>query len=237
MNYSHVFPSGGTYYVTIPFGVSVATLKCWGGGGAGASYWGVISTATAGGGGGAFAQSDIIVNHGDILTILVGKGGTTTYTYDGNVSGDDTRIFHNGIDVCMADHGIGVLTSGTTGGNGGLSTNCIGDIKYNGGRGSNRVDATSAGGGGGAAGDTGDGNNAVNSTGGSSKLNFGGAGGDGNVINSGPGYNGYSYGGGGGGCVNNDLPYHQNGGNGADGAAIITYDQITNILMNMITSF
>ena len=59
--------------VTVPPGITSVTVKTWGAGGGGGR--GGTSAAGGAGGGGGFAQADIAVTSGDILSVIVGGGG------------------------------------------------------------------------------------------------------------------------------------------------------------------
>ena len=53
---------------TVPAGVTLIRIKCWGAGGAG-------GFASSDGGGGGFVQADLVVVPGDVITVRVGGGG------------------------------------------------------------------------------------------------------------------------------------------------------------------
>lgn len=232
IQYTFEYYSGGTYYLTIPFGVTGVTLKCWGGGGAGGETTG--STWTGGGGGGAFAQKYLSVSPGGVLNITVGKGGISS----GITNGENTVINYKSVDVCLAAYGEGVPFTGATGGAGGSLFNCIGDITYNGGDGSS-VTGSGGGSGGGGASDSGDGNDATPDIGGAYKSYGGGQGATSRKVPEGPDpqYDGGAFGGGGSGYSGPVDVEYSPGGNGGAGAAIITYYQKENILLNIPTSF
>jgi len=234
MAYSNTYTRPGIYYETIPFGVNQVTLRCWGGGGAGASV--TSGNYGAGGGGGAYSDELVAVGPGDILEIFVGAGGAPGDVDGGSSHVEKTHgiIFNQVVQVvCSAAGGTGVATNGQTGGNGGQSATGVGETKNSGGKGADTGGSLSGGGGGGA-GDSGDGDPAIGSSGGSGAATGGGNGGNGRTFPQGPGGNGNAYGGGGGGAYRTSIS--QDGGSGGDGAVWISYEQANNILLCNVTS-
>ncbi|PIP34038.1 hypothetical protein COX22_01145, partial [Candidatus Falkowbacteria bacterium CG23_combo_of_CG06-09_8_20_14_all_49_15] len=71
--------SAGAETIYVPIGVTSLTVKLWGGGagGGGGANGGSVQTRNPGGagGGGGFAQSQLTVNPGEALSVLVGGGG------------------------------------------------------------------------------------------------------------------------------------------------------------------
>lgn len=168
---------GGEFSWDVPYPdgwVSGQTLQvvieAWGCGGPGSPY---SNNDEAGGGGGGGAYSRITVNAipGDFYTLRgaeQGSGGIVdTYVKD---SGGST--------ILKAERGK-YGTDNATGGVGGAAANGVGDVKYSGGSGANRVSAAVGGGGGASAGPDGDGTSASGQSGGASgtEAGRGGAGG------------------------------------------------------------
>ena len=225
----------------IPAGVTSVTIECVGGGGAGGYVHGEgqLFRNSGGGGGGAYARKVQDVSPGQTLYITVGAGGYA-WASDGNqVNGGSSEVSINSVIVVKAAGGKTVKGTNTTAGaSGGSVSDCIGDDVFAGGKGANVYnDGTTdlPGGGGGAAGSTGPGNSANNSNGGAARANYGGKGGDGKTY-IGIGRSGENYGGGGSGskCTGIDGA---DGGEGANGIVVITYDApISMIVDNMADS-
>ncbi|HUY05153.1 MAG TPA: hypothetical protein VMV62_00300, partial [Candidatus Paceibacterota bacterium] len=81
-----LYSTPGTYYFTVPTGVTSITAYVIGGGGGGGAEagWG-DSNAGGGGGSGGFYTISGPVNGGAVITVVVGAGGTrATWTYNGN---------------------------------------------------------------------------------------------------------------------------------------------------------
>ncbi|MSU55113.1 MAG: hypothetical protein EXS46_01060 [Candidatus Taylorbacteria bacterium] len=80
---TYIKPGNETW--TVPSKVSKIRVKVWGSGGSGGSgstpggAKNRISTAGAGGGGGGYAESELLVQTGELYKILVGKGGVTDF--------------------------------------------------------------------------------------------------------------------------------------------------------------
>jgi hypothetical protein len=216
----YVLIASGSGSWTVPSGVTEINVECWGGGGNGSK---MNSSRGAGGGGGAYSKSTITVIPGNVYNYFIGSGGAAN---SGANSGGDSD-FGNGL--VLAKGGIGVGIGGTTGALGGQASSCVGQLKYSGGMGGNGgVGSTgSAGGGGGAAGPTNAGGDASNLYGCWNCPGLGNApGGNGGAGNSGYGNGGtgQTYGGGGGGSRPGGGWPIVNGGAGASGAIIITFD-------------
>lgn len=113
--------AGSSNTLTIPPGIGTVTIKAWGGGGAGGNGSG--SSGTGGNGGGAgFAQADISVSGGDVLSINVGSGGTTnSSTSNGGNGGGFSSVVRTGSTLIQAGGGGG--GGGTNGNNGGAGGN------------------------------------------------------------------------------------------------------------------
>ena len=191
------------------------TVEAWGGGGAGG---GVTNNDAegAGGAGGQYARSVVTVTPGASYAIGVGAGGTAS-TGNGGAGGDST--FASTTVVAKGGAGGGA-NNGPAGV--GSTTNGVGTFVYRGGNGSASPSDGNSGAGGGGAGSTGAGGNASGTTAGTGTTVGGGNGGAGRT-NSGDGNAGSVYGGGGGGgrTSNND---NYDGGAGAAGRVLLTYE-------------
>src|SRR5690554_5218045 len=200
------FSSSGTY--TIPAGATQIKVEAWGGGGRGGSQ-----ATGGGGGGGAYASRIINVTPLATYTVTVGTGSNNN-----NPGGDSWFSPNNNVAnaLVLAKGGNSVPNNSATGANGGNYTDCIGDIRNNGGRGAN-VTNSNGGGGGASAGSTGIGPSAINDFGAIATTGADGTGGNGRAGSGGAGLAGTVPGGGGGGARGNNT-----GGNGANGRIIIT---------------
>ena len=229
------------YSATIPQCVTNVTGEAWGAGGAGGRSNSGGETR-GGGGGGAYAKSTSTLLTGQTLTLIVGAGGNGNGggAHDGGAS----SVAQGATTFVLAAGGDGVPGGSSTGGAaGGQAGNSIGDVAYSGGSGGNAgrgsVGVGTSGGGGGGAGSTGTGNNGTaggtsnnsGGGGGTATPNFGGAGGNGAQGGDEEGESGNDYGGGGGGSKELwPTGNAQNGGNGARGLAIITFDFILPVI-------
>lgn len=111
---TYTTPTSGTGYTwTTPVGVSAAVVELWGGGGSGAT--GVSYDATGAGGGG-YAEAFLTLVTGDVLTLVVGAGGTITAQ-----TGGDSVLYVNGAEVARAKGGA-AGTNDNTALNGGDAT-------------------------------------------------------------------------------------------------------------------
>lgn len=144
------YKTSGTITLPADFNTANNTVECIGEGGRGNG--GTTLNSGGGGGGGAYAKRNNYSVKGpyESLTVIVGTGGSGSQTqFDSGASGG-----------CQADFGVSPI--GTTGGAGGLVANCIGDVKFAGGNGSDGGGTIVAGGSaGGAAGPSGAGGNAA----------------------------------------------------------------------------
>ena len=217
----------------VPANVHTITIECIGGGGAGGYVHGsgLLFRNSGGGGGGAYAK--VVLNDSDVpggvlagktLTINVGAGGKAWATDGNQVHGGDSYVSIEANVYVKAAGGKTVKgTNTTTGAAGGAVADCIGAVKYAGGKGANvyNVVVDFPGGGGGAAGSTGVGNPGNEDNGGAARAEYGGKGGDGKIV-IGVGNSGETYGGGGSGskCTGLGGEY---GGEGATGYVVITY--------------
>jgi len=207
------FTSTGSY--TVPAGVSIITIECWGAGGGGGNQ--SSNGQAGGGGGGAYSSSQISVTPGMVYAVTVGAAGTS------GTSGGDTYVTLTGAPsvTVSANGGSSGTNNSTSGATGGLASNGIGTIRYSGGNGGNAGSGNS-GGGGGVAGSTGDGGNASGSIGGTGTPTLVGSGGNGanGVSGNNNGRTGNTYGGGGSGASYSSS--NKTGGSGSKGYAKIT---------------
>lgn len=217
------FTANGTY--TVPAGVRMIQVECWGGGGAGGGASG--NPACGGGGaGGAYVKSFISVTPGQTYTVTVGGIKTATATSSaatnkGNPSwfGSVSNVYAEG-----GNGGAPASANNTSGAGGaGSSANSIGNaVEYAGGSGStgSHVTLVLGGAGGGGAGSTGVGGNALLGVRGLGASLNGGNGANG-VANSTAGAAGTNYGGGGsGGKANSNSD--RAGGSGAAGLVVVS---------------
>ena len=146
--------TGGSQTYIVPAGVGTLRVKAWGGGGGAAAE---ISGTYGTGGGAGYVQSDIAVTPGQVITILVGQGGSGW----NDVEGYANATFPNG----------GPAANFGGGGGGRTEINGTGFVLI----------AAGGGGGGyqfhGNAGQGGSGGSNIGGTGGSSPNNRGGTGG------------------------------------------------------------
>ena len=209
-----IYSAIGSYIWVCPANVFSVQIESQGtgarGGGCGSGGGGA-----GGGGGGAYARKNAYTTiPGQSYNIVVGSR-------DVYGNGLPSSFIYSGVYICKADGGTyGQNGAGGTpgaGGNGGQASNCIGDVKYDGGNGANGG-AYTGGGGGSSAGTSSAGNNGSGNTGGAAVAG-GGPGGNGGV-----GVDGSvpPYGPGGGGGGGGDYPTAIQA-NGYDGQVIITY--------------
>jgi hypothetical protein len=218
-NKTQTFTNTSTF--TVPIGVTQITVEAWGGGGKGGS----VSTngiAGGGGGGGAYAKKLITVTPGSTYTVTVGIGSITATT----TTSSDSWFINN--TTILAKGGSSVADNSATGANGGLDTNCIGDMVRSGGNGANGSPGNYGGGGGSSAGIGVIGNTTTNGTGATAPTG-GGKGGDGSSSNanapSAGTTNGSATPGGGGGGARKDNGSTKSGGAGSRGQVIISWDE------------
>jgi len=183
----------GTYDFKVPAGITSVSAVAVGGGGGGA-YTQVQATPGAGGGGGGLSYGTFAVTPGEILSVVVGWGGTGGKfgQKSGGIGGDsqlkrgDTILLNGGAGggadggsaYNPSDAGLGGTSTGIVrngGGVGGIGGSCTGD---------GATGSPPAGGGGGAAGYSGDGGagNAAYSSGGDGSGGGGGGGGSDSTV-------------------------------------------------------
>jgi len=215
-NVQETFTTSGTWIA--PAGVTSITVECWGGGGGGgnAGHNGNNKTSRGGGGaGGAYALRTVSVTPGQIYTITVGNGGA------GAQQGGDTWFNTNTTVIAKGGNRGSNGADGNGNGGAGTTNGSIGDIVRAGGNGGGGS-GSGSGGGGGGAGSTANGQNAVNNTGGTATLDFGGSGANGRTT-AGVGITGSVYGGGGSGAIHASNGGSTAGGSGAPGFIRISY--------------
>jgi hypothetical protein len=158
-NWDVPYPDGWTSGQTLS-----VVFECWGCGGPGSPYSNAY-TAGGGGGGGAYSKTTVNAEPGDYYTLRgasQGSGGIVdTYVKDSG-----------GATICKAERGF-YGADNPSGGPGGAAANGVGDTKYSGGAGANRVSSAVGGGGGASAGPDGDGAGASGQTGGAAGTDAG----------------------------------------------------------------
>lgn len=166
-------------------------------------------TGTGGGGGGAYTSiSNFSLTPGS--TVFLNSVATAPPGVYLNKN-SDTKPSSTSDGAFAAS---GQVNAGETGGAGGLSSDCIGDISFSGGTGGNGGVGTASGGGGGAAGPNGAGKNGGNGDATAAGDDGGGGGGGANGGSSTAGSNGTTAGGAGG-----QGPAGTGGGTGGNGTA------------------
>ncbi len=143
--------TGTDQVLTIPACVYQIKLKTWGAGGGGSSY----QSQNGGGGGGGYTEGFLVVNPGDVFSVMVGEGGACDGTVDnfsygfggafssqnyGGFGGGLSGIFTGSAAITQADQIRALLISGGGGGaeRDAPSTYCTsggqgGDINFGGG--------------------------------------------------------------------------------------------------------
>jgi len=230
---SQTFTSSQTW--TVPAGVYVITVECWGGGGGGGgTYTPGNNDGGGGGGGGGFRGGMISVSPGDMITIVVGTAGNGAGNDHTGGNGGNSSVSHtNGIITAFGGTGGGYSNNGGTGGNGGggsFSGTISNQTSWNGGTGGTG-NTNNGGGGGGGAGNAQNGGSGSVTTGGNGGNALGGNGGNGST-NDNAGGIGQVVGGAGGGASDNEA---SSGGNGARGQVIITWPDTPNYRAEFIS--
>jgi hypothetical protein len=182
------FSAVGTTTWTVPAGVTSITGLTIGGGGGGAGSRGDRGTGNGGGGGGGLARGTITVTPGQVLTIVVGNGGTAGGNDASGGAGGASSITGNSETYLRGGGGSGgIVRNNTAVSTGGAST---GTARLIGGTGGATIapGSNNGSGGGGAAGYTGNGGSGGGT--GSGTNGAGGGGGGGGATNSGLGYGG-----------------------------------------------
>ena len=207
-----IYTSSGTYYFTVPSGVTSLSCVVIGGGGGSSGCSGASQYSGAGGGGGGLAYGTFSVSPGSTVTVLVGSGGTR-----GTNVNSTTNIAGPGGASSIEYAGSYMLRAyGGAGGRYGTTANAAGGgwVVYN--------PITSSGGGNGGAGGGARSNNGGGGGGGA--AGYGGNGGNGGIGNGGVGGSGANGGGGGGGGQSRGGTQNNGGGGtglygrGANGA-------------------
>ncbi len=195
-------PGPGTW--TVPCGVTSITVDVYGGGGGGG---GANSFGQAGGGGGAggWAQWTFVVVPGSTFNYTVGAGGNGGGPAGNGAAGSQSN-WDGGILFALGGAGGFCENNGGGGGAGGTAS----------------AWATNATGGNGTNGLAGGGGSAVGGIGGNNFGPLGGTGGSGGTVGN-NGANGGIYGAGGGGGGGKFFGSNTRGGDGANGAIVLTY--------------
>jgi PKD repeat protein len=220
---TQTFDTPGQTTFTVPAGITCIQVEAWGGGGGGGGTYTPGSNDGGGGGGGAGFRGGVLqVCPGDIVNIIVGGGGNGAGNNQSGSPGNTTTVTYNG-NIILAGGGAGGGESngggaGGLGGSGSFTGSVTNQVSFNGGQGG-MGDTDNGGGGGGAAGNGEAGESVTARIGGAGGDDNGGDGGNGST-NDNPGQDGDDYGGGGGGASDNGS---STGGNGGDGAVILTW--------------
>lgn len=106
--------SSGTFSWVVPRGVYTISAVCVGGGGGGGGH--ATAYSTGGAGGGLTWANYIRVTPGEILTIIVGAGGSNVVAQGNGGNGGDTVINRGSIKLLGADGGLGGLAGATVSG-------------------------------------------------------------------------------------------------------------------------
>lgn len=225
---SSVFGTAGEYEFVVPQGIDVITAKVWGAGGGGVQNPSGIGKT---GGGGGFAQADLTVTPGEVLTIKVGAGGAGfTYSQNSGAGGAGESGARGGGLSGILRGGTPLLIGGSGGGAGICGSTDTGD--------------SAAGGDGGGTSGTAGGSVSTNTGGGGGTQSAGGsvsagsgfqgligtslAGGDGgsHIVNTHDGYGGFGgagyFGGGGGGGVSNNTQNSSGASGGGGGSGYVS---------------
>ena len=203
--------SSGTW--TVPAGVTEIIVEGWGAGGAGGSVSGANNRirAAAGGGGGAYAKKKLQVTPGQVLSLIIGQGGSASGVLNGSAGGD----------TYITGFSTQFLAKGGSGGGG--HNGSVPGIAAGGSASLSRGDQIIAGGNGGAGSNTG------NSGAGGNGANGGGLGGASVSSSLANGNNGQMPGGGGSGArVEDSNNTVRTGGSGGSGKIVITYPKPVN---------
>ena len=222
------YTSSGTFVA--PAGVDIVTAQAWGGGGAGSMAIVFFPTPLdlgTGGGGGAYSAGTVTVSAPYEYTVTVGLGGSGSGS---NQDGGDSWFRSQTKVKASGGGGASHDDSGT----GGAATTGYGNIvKYSGGDGDWKYPLSSkSGGGGGGAGTTGSGGDASGCDYGTGTYDGGGNGGAGR-ISDGDGNSGQICGGGGGGATAIGFFHTNDGGVGARGKVIVSWDCPTYSLVSV----
>jgi len=208
------FLTAGTSTWTCPTGVTSVQVECYGGGGAGCGVKNAIDGGAGGGGaGGQYAKKQVTVVPGTDYTLVVGAGAAGSNI--GGLTGGDSKfatttvIAKGGVGAAISSFGAGSTTGG------------VGDTVRAGGSGAIAGGGYSGAGGGGA-GSTSAGANGVNPTGGAGGGGQAGSGGGSRSTGTIAGRPGNQAGGAGGGAWV-DITGSAAGGDGGDGAVVLTY--------------
>lgn len=185
-------------------------VEVWGGGGRGGSR--TSNGFAGGGGGGAYSRQTVAVTPGQNYTVHVGAGSSST------AAGGDSYFLDTR--TVLAKGGASVGNNSSTGAAGGSANSGVGSVRFDGGDGAAGASGN-GGGGGSSAGPASAGNPGSGRMGGIAPAG-GGDGGNGED-HAGNGDDGMTPGGGGGGSrVTANTP--REGGRGADGQVLLTFE-------------
>lgn len=104
------YNTAGTYTYTVQDATRFLSVEMWGGGG-----YGTDGRARPGAGAGAYIEAFLTLSVGDVLSLVVGAGGTTSATVGG-----DSILSVNGVEVARAGGGLSGASSDVNGGTGTL---------------------------------------------------------------------------------------------------------------------
>ena len=118
-NLSTTITTAGNTTWTCPPGVTLITVKAWGGGGAGGGSNGSSYNLGGGGAGGSFVEYKTTVVPGTVYNLTVGAGGTAVSGSSGNAG--SSSYFGN--TIAGNPFGASILATGGAGGTGATGTN------------------------------------------------------------------------------------------------------------------
>lgn len=235
---TQTYSTPGTYYFLAPDNIGMVTVSIWGGGGRGAKM--TTGAAGGGGGGGAYSNMNLPVVPGTTYVVKVGAGGNNTNVNGGESFWQDPALGK----LVRAVGGNGVADNIPSGGLGGLATNGAGTTRLDGGDGANGDGTPNGGYGGGGGSSAGTALPGTDATGrlGAIAPSGGGNGGNGGLFVAGssgnPGSPGLAPGGGGGGArrhTNWSSANPKEGGAGANGKVVVTWEPCPEITFTATT--
>jgi MSHA biogenesis protein MshQ len=227
------FNSSGNW--TAPAGVTSITVEAWGGGGAGGAATGKPAKG-GGGAGGQYASKIVTVVPGNSYSVAVGQGGNGGGG-NGPAGGDSTFAASVVVAKGGAGGAVGSTNNGTAAGGSGSAAGGIGTTVFAGGDGSDGLGSGSGGAGGGGAGSGGAGGNASGNSAGSGTASGGGTGAAARTTGGNCNNSAGSAGGGGCGGYATSGP-NRSGGDGANGAVVISYfpPTVTTLAASAVTA-
>lgn len=138
-----MYTYAGTYSFIVPPGcywIAGVAIASGGGGACGAD--GDTNESPAGGGGALSYSNAIAVTPGETLTIVVTHGGRAGGKMSSGGAAPDTGIMRGSTWLLKAQGGLGGDWASGIGGNGGLASMGVGDVRYSGGKGQNSTNFT-----------------------------------------------------------------------------------------------